>query len=281
MRAGSSITSLSPRTVSVEGRSACRNSSDGYTSRFIPSGALSTMNASGSNDLTALMIKEDRRFFRFSKSIDILLGSYTRLATFTAEGNFTRSMPKDMRKALDTVEPVRIKMLVSVSAPTKASASASVRRRWPSPYESCEYIRIFMLPFLLGICVPCSFSRNMRSWWQMFRTAITTSFTKRTLGHSRHHLLPPCLLRKPGEGPFVLHDPISVTENHESAMNPRLFLGTVNRGSEARFLPLAIHYSFPREQNVEPFPRRSNLKLPKKAKTTIHIDPKKELPRKK
>src|SRR5919112_2697709 len=156
MRAGSSITSLSPRTVSVEGRSACRNSSDGYTSRFIPTGALSTMNASGSNDLTALMIKEDRTFFRFSKSIDILLGSYTRLATFTAEGNFTRSMPKDMRKALDTVEPVRIKMLVSVSAPTKASASASVRRRWPSPYESCEYIRIFMLPFLLGIGVPCS-----------------------------------------------------------------------------------------------------------------------------
>ena len=54
----------------------------------------------------------------------------------------------------------------------------------------------------------------------------------------------------------------SVAENHESAMNPRLFLGTVNRGSEARFLPLAIHYSFPREQNVEPFPRHSNNKLP-------------------
>jgi hypothetical protein len=56
-------------------------------------------------------------------------------------------MPKDMRKALDTVEPVRIKMLVLVSAPTKASASASVRRRWPRPYESCEYIRIFGLLF--------------------------------------------------------------------------------------------------------------------------------------
>src|SRR5215203_4844119 len=112
------------------------------------------MKASGSNDLTALRIKEDRKFFRLSKSIDILLGSYTPLATFTAEGNFTRSMPKDMRKALDTVEPVRIKMLIPVSAPAKASASASVRRRWPSPYESCEYIRIFMLPFLLGIGVP-------------------------------------------------------------------------------------------------------------------------------
>ena len=97
--------------------------------------------------MTALRIKEDRKFFRFSKSIDILLGSYTRLATFTAEGSFTRSMPKDMRKALDTVEPVRIKMLVPVSASTKASASASVRRRWPSPYESCEYIRIFGLLF--------------------------------------------------------------------------------------------------------------------------------------
>src|SRR5918995_1009686 len=147
MRAGSSITSLSPRTVSVEGRSPCRNSSAGLTSRFIPSGALSTMNASGSNDLTALRIKEDRKFFRLSKSIDILLGSYTRLATFTAEGSFTRSIPKDMRKALDTVEPVRIKTLVPVSAPTNASASASVRRRWPSPYESCEYIRIFGLLF--------------------------------------------------------------------------------------------------------------------------------------
>jgi hypothetical protein len=105
------------------------------------------MNASGSNDLTALRIKEDRKFFRFSKSTDILLGSYTRLATFIAEGSFTRSMPKDMRKTLDTVEPVRIKTLVPVSAPTKASASASVRRRWPSPYESCEYIRIFGLLF--------------------------------------------------------------------------------------------------------------------------------------
>src|SRR5215216_3265559 len=234
MRAGSSITALSPRTVSVEGRSACRNSSDGYTSRFIPSGALSTMKASGSNDLTALRIKEVRKFFRSSKSIGILLGSYTRLATFTAEGNFTRSMPKDMRKALDTVEPVRIKMLVPVSASTKASASASVRRRWPSPYESCEYIRIFMLPFLLGIGVPCScfhsacgrgtlrvrarprepreglghqqdfdgsrgLSRNLRSWWPTFCAAITTYFTKRILGHSRHHLLPPCLPRKPGE----------------------------------------------------------------------------------
>src|SRR5687768_15836926 len=114
------------------------------------------MNASGSNDLTALRIKEDRKFLRFSKSTGILLGSYTRLATFTAEGSFTRSMPKDMRKVLDTVEPVRIKTLVPVSAPTKASASASVRRRWPSPYESCEYIRIFMLPLLLGIGVPCS-----------------------------------------------------------------------------------------------------------------------------
>src|SRR5215208_3622958 len=152
MRAGSSITSLSPRTVSVEGRSACKNSSAGYTSRFIPSGALSTMNASGSNDLTALRIKEDRKFFRFSKSTDILLGSYTRLATFTAEGSFTRSMPKDMRKTLDTVEPVRIKTLVPDSAPTKASASASVRRRWPSPYESCEYIRIFSL--LLNLHTP-------------------------------------------------------------------------------------------------------------------------------
>ena len=105
------------------------------------------MNASGSNDLTALRIKEDRKFFRLSKSIDILLGSYTPLATFTAEGSFTRSMPRDMRKVLDTVEPVRIKTLVPVSAPTKASASASVRRRWPSPYESCEYIRIFGLLF--------------------------------------------------------------------------------------------------------------------------------------
>src|SRR5919112_2100815 len=243
MRAGSSITSLSPRTVSVEGRFSCRNFSAGLTSRFIPSGALSTMNASGSNDVTALRIKEDRKYFRLSKSIDILLASYTPLATFTAEGSFTRSMPRDMRKVPDTVEPVRIKTLVPVPAPTKASASASVRRRWPSPYESCEYIRIFMLPSLLGIGVLCScfhsacgrrtlrvrarprepreglgyqqdfdgsrdLSRNMRSWWQMFRTAITTSFTKRTLGHSRHHLLPPCLLRKPGLRPFVLHDPI-------------------------------------------------------------------------
>src|SRR5215203_532595 len=127
MRAGSSITSLSPRTVSVEGRSARRYSSDGYTSRFIPSGALSTMNTSGSNDLTALRIKEDRKFFRLSKSIDILLGSYTPLATFTAEGNFTRSMPKDMRKALDTVEPVRIKMLVLVSPHTPQQTGESTR----------------------------------------------------------------------------------------------------------------------------------------------------------
>src|SRR5215203_3209416 len=229
------------------------------------------MKASGSNDLTALRIKEVRKFFRSSKSIGILLGSYTRLATFTAEGNFTRSMPKDMRKALDTVEPVRIKMLVPVSASTKASASASVRRRWPSPYESCEYIRIFMLPFLLGIGVPCScfhsacgrgtlrvrarprepreglgyqqdfdgsrdLSRDVRSWWPMFCTAITTSITKRTLGHSRRHLPPPCHPRKPGERPLVLHDPISVAENNESAMNPRQILGTVNRGSE-RTLP--------------------------------------------
>src|SRR5215213_4526256 len=105
------------------------------------------MNASGSNDVTALKIKEDRKYFRLSKSIDILLASYTPLATFTAEGSFTRSMPGDMRKVPDTVEPVRIKTLVPVPAPTKASASASVRRRWPSPYESCEYIRIFDLLF--------------------------------------------------------------------------------------------------------------------------------------
>src|SRR5215207_3239964 len=192
------------------------------------------MNASGSNDVTALKIKEDRKYFRLSKSIDILLASYTPLATFTAEGSFTRSMPGDMRKVPDTVEPVRTKTLVPVSAPTKASASASVRRRWPSPYESCEYIRIFMLPFLLGIGVLCScfhsacgrgtlrvrarprepreglghqqgldgsrdLSRDVRSWCPMFCTAITTYFTKRILGHSRHHLLPPCLPRKPGE----------------------------------------------------------------------------------
>src|SRR5215211_9221759 len=108
------------------------------------------MSASGSNDLTALRIKEDRKFFRFSKSTDNLLGSYTPLATFTAEGSFTRSMPRDMRKVPDTVEPVRIKTLVPVPAPTKASASATVPGRCPSPYESCEYIRIFMLPLLLG-----------------------------------------------------------------------------------------------------------------------------------
>src|SRR5919107_6087422 len=105
------------------------------------------MKASGSKDGTALRIKEDRKYFRLSKSIDILLASYTPLATFTAEGSFTRSMPRDMRKVPATVEPVRIKTLVAVSAPTKASASASVRRRWPSPYESCEYIRIFGLLF--------------------------------------------------------------------------------------------------------------------------------------
>src|SRR5918994_113330 len=105
------------------------------------------MIASGSNDVTALRIKEDRKYFRLWKSIDILLASYTPLATFTAEGSFTRSMPRDMRKVPDTVEPVRIKTFVPVFAPTKASANASVRRRWPSPYESCEYIRIFGLLF--------------------------------------------------------------------------------------------------------------------------------------
>src|ERR671912_20260 len=205
MRAGSSITSLSPRTVSVEGRSACRNSSDGYTSRFIPSGALSTMNASGSNDLTALMIKEDRKFFRFSKSIDML------------------------------------PFLLGIGVPCSCFHSACgrgtlrVRARTREPREGLGYQQDFDGSRDL--------SRNMRSWWQMFRTAITTSFTKRTLGHSRHHLLPPCLLRKPGERPLVLHDPSSISENNESAMNPRQILGTVNRGSE-QTLPSACNPLF-------------------------------------
>jgi hypothetical protein len=112
--------------------------------------------------LTALRIKEDRKYVRFSKPIDILLGSYTPLATFTAEGSFTRSMPRDMRKVPDTVEPVRIKTLVPVSAPTKASASASVRRRWPSPYESCEYIRIFGLLFFNPHTSPADRSERAR-----------------------------------------------------------------------------------------------------------------------
>jgi hypothetical protein len=36
----------------------------------------------------------------------------------------------------------------------------------------------------------------------------------------------------PESGAFVLHDPISVAKNNESALNPRLILETLNRGSE-------------------------------------------------
>jgi hypothetical protein len=94
----------------------------------------------------------------------------------------------------------------------------------------------------------------------MFCTAITTSFTKRTLGHSHHHLLPPCLFEEAQrERSFALHDPINIAENNESAMNPRLFLGTINRGSDEPSLPLAVHHSFAREQNGGLIPQRSYI----------------------
>src|SRR5918998_1412067 len=149
MYLGSSSTSLRPRTVSVEGRESRKYFNAGYTSRFIPSGDLSTTKTSGSNTSAALEIKPERRSLRDSKPIDILLDSHTWLATFTAEGSFTMSTPHGSRKASDTVEPVRIKALASRLRSTKAPAKVRVRRRCPSPYESCEYIRIFMLPRIL------------------------------------------------------------------------------------------------------------------------------------
>ena len=74
-RLGSSSTSLSPKTVNAEGHSLRRNLRVRNTSRFIPSGALSTMKTSGVSASAVPKIKLDRRSVRVSKSIGILLGS--------------------------------------------------------------------------------------------------------------------------------------------------------------------------------------------------------------